>query len=329
MISPNSELVRSPPPSTTITSPGCAMSIALWIIRLSPGRRLHRQRRAGELAGPVHRAQARAAGRHARHAVADVGHGALRKLVDDARVHLALPLEDLETDHFDVPFDGIVIDARCSPVMYYKKTMRRPFTSKPAGLLEGNGDARLCWRKQFRNNLGRSTSFIRSEASAGAPAQMAEAMMKRGNDDGHRKRQGLRPPEAAPGRGQLRARRAAEGGAHRARAGPQPHAGARRAEAPDRRRAGHARRSGAACAWPNGPMPTSRKPTSCAACSRRTRRSAPRSAAIPHVVAELEQLNREMAGRHRPRRTRHGDERCSRSTAASTARSWTRPARRA
>ena len=36
--SPISALVRSPPPSTTITSPGTAIAIALWIIRLSPGR---------------------------------------------------------------------------------------------------------------------------------------------------------------------------------------------------------------------------------------------------------------------------------------------------
>src|SRR4051812_18128839 len=36
--SPNTAFTRSPPPSTTTTSPGSAMSSALWIIRLSPGR---------------------------------------------------------------------------------------------------------------------------------------------------------------------------------------------------------------------------------------------------------------------------------------------------
>ena len=38
MISPISALVRSPLPSMTRTSPGLAMAIAAWIIRLSPGR---------------------------------------------------------------------------------------------------------------------------------------------------------------------------------------------------------------------------------------------------------------------------------------------------
>ncbi len=38
IISPISALVSSPPPSTTMTSPGSAISSALWIIRLSPGR---------------------------------------------------------------------------------------------------------------------------------------------------------------------------------------------------------------------------------------------------------------------------------------------------
>jgi hypothetical protein len=38
MISPMMALVSSPPASTTTTSPGPAMSMALWTRRLSPGR---------------------------------------------------------------------------------------------------------------------------------------------------------------------------------------------------------------------------------------------------------------------------------------------------
>ena len=37
MISPMMALTSTPPASTTMTSPGWAMSMALWTIRLSPG----------------------------------------------------------------------------------------------------------------------------------------------------------------------------------------------------------------------------------------------------------------------------------------------------
>jgi len=49
--SPISELVRSPPPSTTMTSPGSAISIALCTMRLSPG--LVLTVKAGPASGPA------------------------------------------------------------------------------------------------------------------------------------------------------------------------------------------------------------------------------------------------------------------------------------
>ena len=89
IISPISALVRSPPPSTTMTSPASAMSSALWIIRLSPGRVFTVN--AGPASAPprMHRPQPRAAGRHARHRIGDVGDRQLAKFRGRCRVDLA------------------------------------------------------------------------------------------------------------------------------------------------------------------------------------------------------------------------------------------------
>ena len=80
MISPMIALVRSPPASTTITSPGSARSSALCTIRLSPGRVFTVNAGPAMRAALVHRAQARPAGAHAVHRVADVGHRNLAEL---------------------------------------------------------------------------------------------------------------------------------------------------------------------------------------------------------------------------------------------------------
>ena len=53
------------------------------------GRRFHGQRRAGERAACMHRPQPAAAGRHARHAVADIGDGQSAEALDDVGPHLS------------------------------------------------------------------------------------------------------------------------------------------------------------------------------------------------------------------------------------------------
>ena len=55
--------------------------------------------RAGHGGAVVHGAQARAAGRHARHAVADVGHGHFQKLPGQLQAHGAFAFQNLAADH--------------------------------------------------------------------------------------------------------------------------------------------------------------------------------------------------------------------------------------
>jgi hypothetical protein len=60
---------------------------------------LHGQRGAGQVAALVHRAQARAAGGHARHAVADVGDGQAPEGLTSCALTWRRALEDLESEH--------------------------------------------------------------------------------------------------------------------------------------------------------------------------------------------------------------------------------------
>jgi hypothetical protein len=58
MISPTSARVSSPPPSTTMTSPGPTSSSARWIARLSPGARAHGEGGSDQPAAAMERPQA-------------------------------------------------------------------------------------------------------------------------------------------------------------------------------------------------------------------------------------------------------------------------------
>ncbi|KAG0751802.1 hypothetical protein G6F24_014021 [Rhizopus arrhizus] len=69
----------------------------------------HRQRGAGQRMAVMHGPQARAAGRHARHAVADVGDGKAAELLDDVARDRAFARVNLKTDHWGSP-DALSVD---------------------------------------------------------------------------------------------------------------------------------------------------------------------------------------------------------------------------